>query len=325
MAEIAIPSTVVGLIDAHYEAERQSDDHYPTLRASEIRHECERRLWYRFRWAHPAERFSGRMLRLFETGEREESRMLDWLRDIGCTVLDRDPETDRQWRVTIVSGAIGGHLTGSCDARATGIPSAPVVEHVVECKTHNDKSFRELQAVGVAKAKPQHVSQMQVYMHGFGLSRALYLAKNKNDDAIHAERVAYDAGHALALLAKAERIITASAAPPKLHPDPAAKMAFVCKTCPAFGVCHGGEMPPMGRNCRTCLHSTACAGSEAAWFCARHKTELSQADQERGCAHHLYLPDLVPGEQIDASETAETVTYRKRDGSIWVDGGREAA
>ncbi len=34
---------------------------------------------------------------------------------------------------------------------------------------------------------------------------------------------------------------------------------------------------------------------------------------------------LVAGEQIDADEVAETVTYLLADGSTWVDDGRAAA
>ncbi len=43
-------------------------------------------------------------------------------------------------------------------------------------------------------------------------------------------------------------------------------------------------------------------------------------EQAEGCPAHLFLPGLVPGEQVDASEEDETVTYKLRDGSVWVDG-----
>ena len=47
-------------------------------------------------------------------------------------------------------------------------------------------------------------------------------------------------------------------------------------------------------------------------------------DQQAGCLNHLFIPALVPGEQIDADPEAETVSYRMADGSVWVDGGRVA-
>ena len=49
-------------------------------------------------------------------------------------------------------------------------------------------------------------------------------------------------------------------------------------------------------------------------ICAR----MSRRDQEAGCAAHLYIPDLVRGEQLDAGE--DWVSYRLPDGSEWRDG-----
>ena len=39
----------------------------------------------------------------------------------------------------------------------------------------------------------------------------------------------------------------------------------------------------------------------------------------RGCDFHLFLPALVPGQQVDADEAAGTVTYQLHDGATWVD------
>ena len=47
-------------------------------------------------------------------------------------------------------------------------------------------------------------------------------------------------------------------------------------------------------------------------------TPLARREQEAGCAAHLYIPDLVPGEQVDAGE--DWVSYRLPDGSAWRDG-----
>jgi hypothetical protein len=55
------------------------------LGASEIGHDCNRYLWYKFRWFF-YETFSGRMYRLFERGHLEEMRFVKWLEGIGCKV-----------------------------------------------------------------------------------------------------------------------------------------------------------------------------------------------------------------------------------------------
>jgi hypothetical protein len=45
---------------------------------------------------------------------------------------------------------------------------------------------------------------------------------------------------------------------------------------------------------------------------------LDRREQEAGCAAHLYLPDFVAAEQIDAGE--DWVSYRLPDGTEWRDG-----
>lgn len=312
----ALPPTISPTIDAierYYEVKAAKEHPRGYIGGSSIGHACERALWYRFRFAHPPEQFEGRMLRLFETGHREESRMIADLRNAGIEVHERDPDTRQQWAVS----ACDGHFKGHADGILIGVIEAPKTRHLFEAKTHNVKSFAQLLKHGVAVAKPDHLAQMQVYMHLLGLTRAFYLAKNKDNDQYHAERVHYDADHALALIAKAERIKDAQEPPSRVSDDPD---YFLCKAfnCAAYDICHGGEMPV--RTCRTCLHVSPIENGN--WFCDRHKTALTRDEQDRGCPNHLFLPGLVPGEQIDANPETETVTYRMSDGSEWVDGGR---
>lgn len=300
---------VADAMDAGHEAAAKMR-HSRRLGGSQIGAECERSIWYGFRWAYPPERFLGRMLRLFETGHVYERRLLDELRRAGVSVCGDQDELS----------ALGGHFVAKIDGRAVGVHDAPKAEHLVEIKTHNEKSFKLLVKGGVEKAKPQHYAQMQTYMHVFSLQRALYVAVNKNDDTLHVERVVYDIDAATRLMARAERIIRADRPPPKLHEDPTSKMAWACAYCPSRGVCHDGQFAP--RPCRTCLHATAVIdGFGGEWSCARWSKTLDPDEQARGCDKHLFIPDLVPGEQVDADPVAETVTYRLADGRDFVDGG----
>src|SRR5512147_3316694 len=176
-----LPPPPMPTLDAIYaayvvEADDGFRDH---LGASTIGKDCERALWYDFRWV-TRRAFSGRMLRLFDTGKREEDRLVRDLRRTGATVLDADPETGRQWQVT----ALGGHFGGSLDAVAIGLLEAPKTWHVVEFKTHSAKSFATLKKDGVEREKPRHWAQMQVYMHLTGITRALYVAVCKDTDCI---------------------------------------------------------------------------------------------------------------------------------------------
>lgn len=310
---VTLPQTTsptVEAIDQHHVAQNQPR-HSRRIGGAWLGRPCERQAWYKFRWAYLPEEFSGRMLRLFETGHREEARMIEDLRAAGVLVEDVDPETGEQWSAT----AVDGHFLGFADGILSGVLEAPKTRHLFEAKTHGQKSFDQLVKHGVTASKPEHVAQMQIYMHLLGLTRAFYLAKNKNTDELHAERLEYDAAHAAALLAKAERITEAHEPPARISEDPE---YYLCRAfkCPAFDICHGSGLPL--RNCRTCLHSTPIPMGR--WYCDRHDKELSWDDQDIGCPNHLYLPGLVAGDQVDVDQHAETVTYRMTNGSTWVDG-----
>ena len=302
-----IPPPISHTVDAIYawHENRRNAFEGDGISISELGHECSRYLWYKFRWSFSEPPKQGRMLRLFETGDREETRMLEELRAIGCEV------TGEQSRVI----ACQGHVRGKIDAKVVGIPEAPVTQHVVECKTHSAKNFRALVKDGVQKAKPAHYVQMQIYKHLLDLSRALYMAHNKDTDELHIERVEHDAVFCMQLLAGAERIIAAHTPPPKLHENPENKAAFQCVYCPAKPVCHEGAMPR--RTCRSCLHSSPI---QDGWRCERFSKALTREEQKLGCRGHRLLPGLVPGEQVDADPIANTVTYLMADGSEWVDG-----
>jgi len=65
--------------------ESQKEDHREHLGASLIGHHCDRYLWLTFRWS-ASPQFEGRVLRLFGTGKREETRVYDELRAIGVDI-----------------------------------------------------------------------------------------------------------------------------------------------------------------------------------------------------------------------------------------------
>jgi hypothetical protein len=150
---------------------------------------------------------------------------------------------------------------------------------------------------------------MQIYMHARGRDRAIYLAVCKDTDELYAERIHYDAAYCLRLLAKAERIRDANEPPPGVD-------NYTCQWCKHRAVCQEDAWPRS--NCRTCLYSSPEEGG--AWACSRWAKPLSLEEQAVGCPAHLTLPGLVPGEQIDADEEAETVTYKLRTGQLWTDG-----
>ena len=92
-------------ITAWYEAKPQ--DFRDHLGASLIGHSCNRYLWLTFRWA-VMPKFEGRMLRLFNTGNREEIRIAEELRGIGVELY-----TDEDGKQITVRDDSGGTPAGS--------------------------------------------------------------------------------------------------------------------------------------------------------------------------------------------------------------------
>ena len=299
----AIPSPINSTVAAIYRGyeERRGEELRPHLGASLIGHPCSRALWYGFRWAG-TKNFDGRMLRLFETGQLEENRLIRDLRHIGVEVHAFDPEGN-QWRVS----AHGGHFGGSMDGCAIGIPEAPKAWHVLEFKTHNAKSFKELTEKGVQVAKPMHYAQMQVYMELTGMDRALYLAVCKDTDHIHAERIEADLVYAGLLLAKAEKVIFSDEPPRRLNDNPA---WFECKFCDYQGLCHGEQIALV--NCRTCAHVTA--ARDGTWRCeSDHPDEpITVEEQRHGCHLHRYNPHLLANVAEYLGGNGKDAEYRDR-------------
>lgn len=277
--------------------ESKPQEHRPHMGASVIGHNCDRFIWLTFRWAMKPE-FKGRILRLFSTGQREESRLVEELRGIGAEVWDTDPATGEQWRVT----ACNGHFGGSLDGVAKGLPEGPKTAAVLEFKTHSAKSWNDVAKKGVQAAKPQHYDQMACYMGLMDLERALYMAVNKDTDDVYTEWVHFNRERFDQLLERAQRLLDATTAPYRISTDPD---HFECKFCSMHKVCHGGQAGEP--NCRTCCHSTPTALGQ--WSCGAKGRLISDAEQRTGCNTHLMIPSLVPyAEPVDGGENF--VVYR---------------
>ena len=255
----------------------------PYLGMSQLGHSCERFLWYYFRWCFDEE-IIARKQRIFDTGNLREERIIDDLKGVGIQVFGDQLE---------VVGA-HGHAKGHIDGMAYTIPEAPKTIHLLEFKTHNDKSFKELCKLGVEKAKPTHYAQMQRYMKALHLTRAMYIALNKNDETYYFERVNFDNEYAKKLVDREVCVIEADS------PDDFRKIGgpawFECKWCPAQDVCHYNEKPL--QNCRTCTQGTVC--DEGVWQCGLDNSELSIEKQRVGCDKYKSL--IIIEEDVDGNK-----------------------
>jgi len=265
---------------------KQPEEHREHLGASLIGHDCDRHIWYSFRWA-ATPTWDGRMRRLFDRGKREEAVVAEELRGIGVELHTHEAGKQIDCRDET------GHFGGSVDGIGRGFPEAPKTWAILEVKTHSAKSFTDLKKLGVAESKPQHYAQMQSYMGLLRVERALYFGVNKDTDEVYTEWVHFDEDAFQAMQARARRIIDAAAPPAKLSEDPA---NWKCKGCNFFDLCHGQQVAEV--SCRSCCYSTPT--KSGAWRCELHNRALDKAAQRNACNTHLFIPALVPfGRPVD--------------------------
>lgn len=291
------------------------------ISASMLGTPCDRQLWLTLRWASEGETHSAKALRVFARGIDAEDRVIRDMQIAGIDVLDVDPATEKQWRFSLANGWIRGKADGKC----SGVPEAPKAEHVVEVKCIKAAKWRGIQKHGLAKHAPEHWHQLHAGMAGLGVDRGLYIAENADTGELLTERVRLDHEEAARQEARVFRSIEDHDPPMGMLGEATTEIKTQkirnsppCLFCDHSAVCFDGAFAK--RSCRTCIHWTFGDGPNG--HCARFDEPRTPEQQRDGanCPAHLYLPALVPGEQIDADAEAETITYRMNDGSEWTDG-----
>lgn len=305
-------------MDAEVERIAAGDKPRLYLGASIIGTECERRLWYGFRWA-AVEQFDAATLYRFDDGHRTEDVLANRLRLVpGLELHTVDPATSRQFGVE----DFGGHFRGHLDGAVLGLRQAPKTWHVWEAKAVNDEKLAKLTKLkaevgekqALAAWDPVYFAQAIVYMHYTGMTRHYLTATSPGGRVTEGVRTNVDSLAAAQLRAKAERIIFAGEPRPKISNDPA---WFQCKWCPAHKVCHGGALPPV--TCRTCAHATP--ERDGSWSCAILRRALTAGEQRQACPQHRYIPALVSFATVsDADPTANWIEYRTEDGRVFRNG-----
>ena len=308
----ALPEPI-NVVDIQSLIDRYRSDHHEEPRGhlgvSTLGHPCDRWVWLSFRWA-VIEHFPGRILRLFRRGQREEETIIKDLRAIGITINHTCLDADGQSRVDF-----GCHVSGSIDGIIeSGVPTAEKTRHIAEFKTHSLKSFRELQKIGVKAAKPIHWWQMQGYMLGTGIERALYVAVCKDNDEMYTERVYFDKEKAEALIKRGHRLALLERMPEPLSADPS---WYQCKFCAAYDFCHKTHCI-REVNCRTCAHVTPT--QKGAWMCALSGDEPIREDEQLlGCPRHVLHFDLVPWKWCGGTADGRCGLY-EADGRRFING-----
>ncbi len=301
--------------DRALEAKAAKEPPRPYLGMSQIGESCERKSWYRYRFVKQ-EMFDSQTLKRFEDGHRTEALIIERLKLLeGITLLDIDQKTGRQFGFVDHDG----HFRGHADGMIVGILQAPKANHIFEVKCCSDKKIAELrkavadagEKAALKKWNPTYYAQAVLYIDYMGYSRHYLVAATPGGREWMGVRTNADPAHAMKLRARAKRTILSHEPLDKISNKPD---WFECRFCAFSGICHNGESPE--RNCRTCIHSTPVENGE--WTCARWGKKITTEEQLAGCVVHKFLPKLVPGEIVNATELG--ITYRMPDGSTWYDG-----
>lgn len=313
LAQAADPTLAAA--DLALEEEEARQEARPYLGMSAIGNQCERQLWYGFRWAQKV-RFSAFTLKLFADGHRTEDLLAERLRKVpGVTLNTHDPATGGQ----IGYRDLNGHFRGHIDGEMIGIIQAPKTWHIWEAKATNDRSFnalkRMVQKLGEKNAlrewRPVYYAQSQLYMRYSGYTRHYTTVATPGGRDWTSVRTNYNEVEAQRQIAKAKRVIDAKEPPQRISTAPTSK---ACQYCDHKNLCHAGVLSDV--NCRTCLHSSPAADGQ--WKCERWSDIIPLEHQRKGCAAHKFIPGLVPGEVISAD--AVSVTYRLSNGETWRNG-----
>lgn len=284
---------------------------------SEIARECERQIWADHRWIS-YRRADAAAIKRFEDGYAGEDLMAKRLRMVtGVTLVTVDPETGGQYKLK----ELGGHFSGKIDGAILGLLQAPKTWHVWEHKQVEQKSLNKLaklkRELGEKSALEHwninYFGQAQCYMQYTGMDRHYLTCALPGGRDYIGVRTNRQVDVGMRLEAKARRVMVSTRPPARISDNPA---FFGCRWCHHKDWCHGGGMPRT--NCRTCLHSNPVGNG--LWHCDRWGIDIDYQKQQAGCQAHLFISDLIAGDQIDAGDG--WVSYRRPDGSIWIDGSQ---
>lgn len=207
---------LTALLDEALQAERDQQSPRTYLGASRLGVACERALQFEYTQApvDPDRGFSGRILRVFEVGHALEDLAIRWLRLAGFDLYTRKAGGG-QFGFTAAGGRIQGHVDGILN----GGPESLELTYPAlwECKTMNDKSWKDTVKRGVTLAKPVYAAQIAIYqaylepsVPGIAANPALFTAINKDSEELYFEPVPFDGGLAQRMSDRAVRILQAT-------------------------------------------------------------------------------------------------------------------
>jgi hypothetical protein len=233
------------LIDKALTAEHSKQTSRDYLGASRLGVSCNRALQFEYTDTPKDEdqNFTGRTLKIFQAGHVFEELMIKWLRRAGINLITQK-QNGNQFGFAVVGGKVKGHIDGVIiDAPEDLDFKFPMLW---ECKSLNDKSWKDVVKKGLAISKPIYAAQVAIYqaymenqIEGICKNPALFTAINKDTAEIHFELIDFDQELAQKTSDKAVKILCATEAHELLPRIATDSTHFECKFCPWQQRCWG--------------------------------------------------------------------------------------
>lgn len=233
------------LIDKALTTENSKQTSRDYLGASRLGVSCNRALQFEYTDTPKDEdqNFTGRTLKIFQAGHVFEELMIKWLRLAGINLITQK-QNGNQFGFAVAGGKVKGHIDGVIiDAPEDLDFKFPMLW---ECKSLNDKSWKDVVKKGLAISKPIYAAQVAIYqaymesqIAGISKNPALFTAINKDSAEIHFELIDFDQELAQKTSDKAVKILCATEAHELLPRIATDSTHFECKFCPWQQRCWG--------------------------------------------------------------------------------------
>lgn len=201
------------------------------LGASSLGDPCSRKIQYRYMGVQPdADKgFPAKTLRTFSLGHAIEDLMVMYFKDAGFDLRTSHSMKDEQFGFAIADGEIRGHIDGVICSGPLDV-SYPMLW---ECKSANDKKFKEFVSKGVKEANPVYAAQVALYQTYMNLDEnpCVFSVLNKNTSEVYIELVPYDKELAQKISDKAVQILEATKCNDILPRIAQSDDFYLCKFC----------------------------------------------------------------------------------------------
>lgn len=228
-------ASIVAELDRAILAKNAKQERRRYLGASSLGDACARKIQYRYMGfdADEGRGFPAQTLRTFSLGHAIEDLMIMFFRDAGFDLrTDRNGE---QFGFEAAEGEVRGHIDGVI----CGGPLELEYPMLWECKSANDKKFKEFVNKGVSQANPVYAAQIALYQAYMNLSDnpCVFTVLNKNTSEVYIELVPFNQALAQSTSDKAVDILRASQANDLLPRIAQNDDYYLCKFCEFRDTC----------------------------------------------------------------------------------------